>query len=291
MKKAQGFLIVFIILFTLIVIISGALLYITLTEDKEEIITKPVQQEKETIREIVKAPKSIEQESSNIEPVQDEEPEPEQEYEPEPEEEYESEPEQEYEPEPEEECSTNSDCDDNDISTRDRCSIGKCYNTEIVNCINNDGYCPSDCDYIFDNDCTQEGYDVDIDISFSKNSYEIGETVEGRFSITNNGENFRVYAITNLRKDSGSWICGSTTTMYIGSTSWNVGVVDLTDPTYFSCTGDSFPQEGAYTYRLIIYDCEDVEAEFGGDCFNADRTDIISQVNPIDEVTETITVI
>lgn len=66
------------------------------------------------------------------------------------------------------ECDTNSDCDDNDVSTEDLClgSPKKCTNTLIVDCIDDDDYCPDGCDYTNDDDCeknTTECDDDDID--------------------------------------------------------------------------------------------------------------------------------
>jgi len=55
------------------------------------------------------------------------------------------------------ECSSNSDCDDSDKSTIDICSgtPKECSNTEITECVSGDDYCPQNCDYINDEDCTE----------------------------------------------------------------------------------------------------------------------------------------
>jgi hypothetical protein len=185
------------------------------------------------------------------------------------------------------ECYTNADCDDSDASTKDVCSVGNCYNTEIVNCIDNDSYCPPACDYSIDNDC-ESAYDLDVDISFSKGTYAVGETIDGTYSIVNNGDSFEMYATTYLRKDSG-WICG-TTSVIDEDASWPAGVVDLTDPQYYSCTGNSFPQSGAYEYKLTVYDCADIESVLGVDCFDANRNDVASSIPARGSTTETITV-
>ncbi len=52
-------------------------------------------------------------------------------------------------------CTTNSDCDDGDISTLDTCNLDKniCKYEEITSCIDNDGYCPNKCSDRADNDC------------------------------------------------------------------------------------------------------------------------------------------
>ena len=54
------------------------------------------------------------------------------------------------------ECNTNEDCNDSNASTQDVCTgiPKKCSNTQIVQCVNNDGYCPSGCTYSLDLDCT-----------------------------------------------------------------------------------------------------------------------------------------
>lgn len=53
-------------------------------------------------------------------------------------------------------CNVNSDCNDNNSSTRDSCSTNKlCQFTLITECINNDNYCPSGCTPSNDNNCQQ----------------------------------------------------------------------------------------------------------------------------------------
>tara|TARA_Y100000004_G_C8918908_1_gene414487 strand:+ start:25 stop:1146 length:1122 start_codon:yes stop_codon:yes gene_type:complete len=53
------------------------------------------------------------------------------------------------------ECTMNSECYDGDIKTKDSCNISKniCKYEEITQCIDNDGYCPSNCFENSDNDC------------------------------------------------------------------------------------------------------------------------------------------
>ncbi len=55
------------------------------------------------------------------------------------------------------ECSSNYDCDDNDESTDDICTgfPKKCIHNKIIVCIDNDGYCPIQCEYEDDNDCEE----------------------------------------------------------------------------------------------------------------------------------------
>lgn len=55
------------------------------------------------------------------------------------------------------ECSTDSDCDDGSASTKDECkgTPKTCYHTTITSCIDNDNYCPSNCNYNNDNDCPE----------------------------------------------------------------------------------------------------------------------------------------
>lgn len=54
------------------------------------------------------------------------------------------------------ECDTNTDCSDNDASTKDTCANFKCSHTKITTCVNNDLYCPTGCDANNDNDCTSK---------------------------------------------------------------------------------------------------------------------------------------
>jgi len=56
----------------------------------------------------------------------------------------------------EEECVIDSDCDDNNLCTVDKCSTTPprtCSNTLITNCVNNDSCCPDACGPVNDTDC------------------------------------------------------------------------------------------------------------------------------------------
>jgi hypothetical protein len=64
---------------------------------------------------------------------------------------------------PVDECQADSDCDDSDVSTTDSC-VGEspnkiCENTKITDCIEDDEYCPPDCEYPDDLDCDECQYD------------------------------------------------------------------------------------------------------------------------------------
>lgn len=50
-------------------------------------------------------------------------------------------------------CNTKNDCDDGNSCTIDSCQNGKCFNTQIVLCYNNDNCCPSSCTSFNDEDC------------------------------------------------------------------------------------------------------------------------------------------
>ncbi len=54
------------------------------------------------------------------------------------------------------ECTTDSDCDDWDRATKDKCVIGtknKCTHELITECSSGDAFCPSGCNYATDTDC------------------------------------------------------------------------------------------------------------------------------------------
>jgi len=53
-------------------------------------------------------------------------------------------------------CSIDKDCEDNDDSTKDECkgTPMKCSNSLITECINEDGFCPSNCNNRNDSDCS-----------------------------------------------------------------------------------------------------------------------------------------
>lgn len=58
---------------------------------------------------------------------------------------------------PPQECITDSDCDDWDRATKDKCVVGtknKCTHELITECSSGDDYCPSGCNYATDADCT-----------------------------------------------------------------------------------------------------------------------------------------
>lgn len=51
------------------------------------------------------------------------------------------------------ECGEDTDCTDNDVSTKDTCTDYKCSHTAIIKCLDNDLYCPEGCNESNDNDC------------------------------------------------------------------------------------------------------------------------------------------
>ncbi|MDO8428839.1 MAG: fibronectin type III domain-containing protein [Candidatus Diapherotrites archaeon] len=54
------------------------------------------------------------------------------------------------------ECRQNIDCEDNQNYTNDFCNNGICVHPRITECTNNDNYCPTQCSYSQDKDCTPE---------------------------------------------------------------------------------------------------------------------------------------
>jgi hypothetical protein len=55
------------------------------------------------------------------------------------------------------ECSSNFDCNDNDISTNDNCAgtPKKCTHTKMTACVTGDNYCPNNCKYSEDKECDE----------------------------------------------------------------------------------------------------------------------------------------
>ncbi|MCF7872543.1 hypothetical protein K9L97_05930 [Candidatus Woesearchaeota archaeon] len=67
------------------------------------------------------------------------------------------------------ECDFFRDCDDEDPSTKNKCTAGKCEFPKIVNCYNDDNYCPNGCNVSSDSDC----FELDPkDICFEYCSFE-----------------------------------------------------------------------------------------------------------------------
>ena len=69
------------------------------------------------------------------------------------------------------ECSSNSECEDNNSCTTDTCEGDpkKCVNTATTECVDEDGCCPTNCDYFTDLDCPRgnncvENYDCDDNV-------------------------------------------------------------------------------------------------------------------------------
>ena len=60
-------------------------------------------------------------------------------------------------------CSSPSECNDADFCTFDSCVSGTCQHQQITACKNDDGCCPSSCDYTTDNDCPEICIDNDND--------------------------------------------------------------------------------------------------------------------------------
>jgi hypothetical protein len=53
-------------------------------------------------------------------------------------------------------CQTDTDCNDDDFSTKDTCiNSSICIHNLITECLKGDGYCPKGCNYITDPDCNQ----------------------------------------------------------------------------------------------------------------------------------------
>lgn len=64
------------------------------------------------------------------------------------------------------ECQTDEDCNDDKNSTKDTCSTGKphtCKNIPIIHCIDDDNFCPKDCNFNNDNDCKILNCEDDVD--------------------------------------------------------------------------------------------------------------------------------
>lgn len=67
--------------------------------------------------------------------------------------------------EAQDECSNDEDCDDSSTATKDICqgTPKKCNNTEIIECVSEDNYCPKDCIFKSDTDRPQCSTDEDCD--------------------------------------------------------------------------------------------------------------------------------
>ena len=80
----------------------------------------------------------------------------------------------------EDECQEDSECDDNDESTKDLCSGNqkRCEHIKIVECLSDDGYCSDSCSYEKDTDC-DEPYQCNSNSDCDDNNVCTDDSCEG----------------------------------------------------------------------------------------------------------------
>ncbi len=77
------------------------------------------------------------------------------------------------------ECQTDIDCDDSIISTKDFCTGDPkiCYNMEILWCLSDDGYCPSSCNHLNDNDCEESDCLLSLPVTYINTSTSVNSNI------------------------------------------------------------------------------------------------------------------
>lgn len=146
----------------------------------------------------------------------------------------------------------------------------------------------------------EEG-ELQLDITFSKETYSVGEEIEGDYDIKYDGEPFEGIIHYNIKregfeKDSDMYMGG-----YIDNLDFEAGRTNYLkamlqavkiNETGFYGKSDSFPFAGTYVYSIIVYDCADVEAEFGTcDLFDLETDELAETITPVGEFSKTMEVI
>jgi|GEM_PF-3047317 len=138
-----------------------------------------------------------------------------------------------------------------------------------------------------------EGEGLVLDITFSKETYAVGEEVEGDYVVENYGEAFEGIVAYKVEREGFD----KTSSSYIGTTiaeftpGMMLSAVEIDENGYYGTT-DSFPYPGTYIYSITVYDCADVEAEFGHcEMFDLDKDEVAEKVAPVGEVSKSIQVV
>ncbi|OGI12261.1 hypothetical protein A3K64_02960 [Candidatus Micrarchaeota archaeon RBG_16_36_9] len=126
-------------------------------------------------------------------------------------------------------------------------------------------------------------------LNISKTSFSIGENFGGLWKVINDGIPTNLYIIATCRRNDYSEVCrgGAVGEVfdYIGASLQTCNI----NETYYSC-GNSFQFNGSYNFYLGVYNCSQIENILGVSCRDANYTDVMAQILPINSTETTVTV-
>lgn len=137
-----------------------------------------------------------------------------------------------------------------------------------------------------------------IEILPSKDSYEVGEIMEGEYHLSYVGEDFDgvvLYTFGRVGLDKEEYVIfrgvikeGSFKDGTLSILRLVLRAFRLNENTWAIST-DSFYEKGTYIYEMAVYDCSVIEATLGKDCSDAKR-DEIAAITPLESKLKNIIV-
>jgi len=141
-----------------------------------------------------------------------------------------------------------------------------------------------------DNGSNGSTLDLELSITISKTSFVVGEEIDGDYVVENKASSlFKVYIIQSCEKQGYDSKCLGRGITSLGKSSTGLNACEITE-TSRSCVLESFSSPGTYTYKLMVYDCADIEETFGVDCSEADMDDVAAQGSPLSTAEKVVTV-
>ena len=163
------------------------------------------------------------------------------------------------------------------------CKEGEVCNGILIDAFDSDKCCDGTCEV----DTEESDYTLKLGINLLKDSYEVGETVEGNFSMSYNGESFEgivlyTYSRADCPEEYYTRIIGT-----ISTGSFDDGTLSILRASlqafkltkvgsycsYVAGT-DYFYEEDSYGYRISVYNCSTVENELGKDCSDVESSEV-----------------
>ncbi len=134
---------------------------------------------------------------------------------------------------------------------------------------------------------------LNLDITSSKNTYQMAEAVSGEFKIDYSGKPFNGIVLYSYSKDGFDEKYYAMTRGSISSSNMNVMKVAFKafrlDEHGYSAGTDYFYNEGNYHYTISVYGCETVTSTLNKDCFKIVEEEL-TNVNPLKTISKTIKV-
>jgi|SRR3989338_8231699 len=152
------------------------------------------------------------------------------------------------------------------------------------------------------NSSIESGDTLELGISLSKNSYEVGEKVEGEFSLSYEGNPFEgVILYTNSRSEcnksyysvfvgiieTGSFSDGTLSIFREALQAFRLDKVDDYGSCSYVAGTDYFYEEGTYAYGISVYNCSSIENQLNKDCSEAEFSEIVRLI-PLKSVSKNV---